>query len=368
MNANDKNVEFHEEVQYEGVEANISVNPASGFNEEYNIGSNATTGGNEKVNIGENESTGMGADIEVKNDDNVLDEVDISEEKEEDNSAGDSDNEDSICEGLDANLIEGSDEDEDEELRVAREKVKSTKEGNLRELKKRMYLKYNLGQLKMMQDMKVMIGMQEDLGIDSGEGWTIVIDMHKPIRGRKLWLESDHPYLQPPQITTLPGRLKKNRRRDKDEPKKKYGKLGRFGMQMICRLCNQVGHNKKKKKKKTYAMRNSVGNEGNWFGKESGSNKGIGFGRGISSGRVVGSGKGIGSGRGSYSRKGIGSGRGSGSDVTDGVGMSSESSIRRGKLPNFGATTSSSQVKVRKTTGYGCYVNLYIGKTIENVS
>ncbi|KAF2313510.1 hypothetical protein GH714_011341 [Hevea brasiliensis] len=251
MNANDKMLSFMKKFNMKGVEANISVNPASGFNEEYNIGSNATTGGNEKVNIGENESTGMGADIEVKNDDNVLDEVDISEEKEEDNSAGDSDNEDSICEGLDANLIEGSDEDEDEELRVAREKVKSTKEGNLRELKKRMYLKYNLGQLKMMQDMKVMIETQSN---------TTSATSSPPTGGAS-------------------------------------------------------------------SSRPSAGGDST----------------------VIGSGKGIGSGRGSYSRKGIGSGRGSGSDVTDGVGMSSESSIRRGKLPNFGATTSSSQAKVRKT-------------------
>ncbi|KAF2302487.1 hypothetical protein GH714_036543 [Hevea brasiliensis] len=109
------------------VKDNISVNPASGVNEEYNIGGNATTGGNEEVNIAKNKSNSVGekansgANIEVENDDNVLDEVDISEKEEEDSLVGDSNSKDSICEGLDANPVEGS--DEDEELRAVRENV-----------------------------------------------------------------------------------------------------------------------------------------------------------------------------------------------------------------------------------------------------
>ncbi|XP_058009459.1 cell wall protein IFF6-like [Hevea brasiliensis] len=77
--------------------------------------------------------------------------------------------------------------------------------------------------------------------------------------------------------------------------------------------------------------------------------RGIGSSRGIGSGRGNGSSKGIGCDRGSYSGRGIGfgkrngSGRGSGSNIIDGVGMSSEASIRRPKVPNSGATTSSSQ-------------------------
>ncbi|KAF2298766.1 hypothetical protein GH714_026892 [Hevea brasiliensis] len=122
VNANGKNVEFHEEkVQYDGVEANVDLNVASSVRVEDNISVNATTSVRVEDNISVNPTN-----IEVENDDNVLNEADISEEEEEeDNSTGDSDSEDSICEGLYANPVEGS--DEDEELRATREKVRQYK-------------------------------------------------------------------------------------------------------------------------------------------------------------------------------------------------------------------------------------------------
>lgn len=61
----------------------------------------------------------------------------------------------------------------------------------------------------------------------------------------KLWLDSDNQQLKPPKVTTLSGKSKKNREKDKDEPRKKYGKCEKTGIHMTSRLCNQVEHNKK---------------------------------------------------------------------------------------------------------------------------
>ncbi|KAF2302486.1 hypothetical protein GH714_036541 [Hevea brasiliensis] len=148
-----------------------------------------------------------------------------------------------------------------------------------------MYLMYSVGQLKMMQHIRVdryvgtnefrVKGTEEHLDIDdpNSKGSSEVDNEgNEPVRGIKLWPESDHPYLEPPQTTTLLGKPKKNRTR---------GITSGMGI---------------------------------------GYGRGIGSSRGIGSGRGNGSSKGIGCDRGSYSGRGIGSskrngsGRGSGSD------------------------------------------------------
>uniref|UniRef100_A0A1S4B709 Uncharacterized protein n=1 Tax=Nicotiana tabacum TaxID=4097 RepID=A0A1S4B709_TOBAC len=43
----------------------------------------------------------------------------------------------------------------------------------------------------------------------------------------------------------MPGRPQRNRRKGKDEPKKKYGKLSKCGVKMTCSKCHQQGHNKR---------------------------------------------------------------------------------------------------------------------------
>ncbi|KAK8548198.1 hypothetical protein V6N13_054995 [Hibiscus sabdariffa] len=51
----------------------------------------------------------------------------------------------------------------------------------------------------------------------------------------------------PPQFKVMPGRPKKKRRKDKDEPvKPKYGKPSRAGYKVRCIKCKQVGHRKNK--------------------------------------------------------------------------------------------------------------------------
>ncbi|KAG5570772.1 hypothetical protein H5410_060538 [Solanum commersonii] len=61
-----------------------------------------------------------------------------------------------------------------------------------------------------------------------------------------MWPKSDRPTIEPPEITAIPGRLGKNKRKDSDEPvKKKFGKAIRKGRKMKCSVCKTFGHNKK---------------------------------------------------------------------------------------------------------------------------
>ncbi|KAG5581921.1 hypothetical protein H5410_052548 [Solanum commersonii] len=62
----------------------------------------------------------------------------------------------------------------------------------------------------------------------------------------KMWPKSDRSAIEPPEITAMPGRLGKNRRKDSDEPvKKRFGKATRKGRKMKCSVCKTFGHNKK---------------------------------------------------------------------------------------------------------------------------
>lgn len=42
----------------------------------------------------------------------------------------------------------------------------------------------------------------------------------------------------------MPGRPKRCRRKQKDEPRKKYGKSSKKRVKMTCPRCHQLGHNK----------------------------------------------------------------------------------------------------------------------------
>ncbi|KAG5626460.1 hypothetical protein H5410_011678 [Solanum commersonii] len=58
--------------------------------------------------------------------------------------------------------------------------------------------------------------------------------------------KSDRPTIEPLEITAMPGRPGKNRKRDSEEPvKKKFGKATRKGRKIKCSVCKTFGHNKK---------------------------------------------------------------------------------------------------------------------------
>ncbi|KAG5589397.1 hypothetical protein H5410_039911 [Solanum commersonii] len=68
----------------------------------------------------------------------------------------------------------------------------------------------------------------------------------QPMTNMKMWPKSDRPAIEPPEITSMPRRPGKNRKRDSDEPvKKKFGKATRKGRKMKCSVCKTFGHNKK---------------------------------------------------------------------------------------------------------------------------
>ncbi|KAK9044270.1 hypothetical protein V6N11_072583 [Hibiscus sabdariffa] len=68
----------------------------------------------------------------------------------------------------------------------------------------------------------------------------------QPVRGKKFWSKGLSP-IQPSKVKVLPGRPKKNRRKDKDEPKKvNSGKYTRAGIKITCSVCKATGHNKRK--------------------------------------------------------------------------------------------------------------------------
>ncbi|WMV45031.1 hypothetical protein MTR67_038416 [Solanum verrucosum] len=61
----------------------------------------------------------------------------------------------------------------------------------------------------------------------------------------KMWPETNNPRIVPPKPKQMPGRPPRNRRKSKDEPRKKYGKMSKQGLKITCSKCKQQGHNKK---------------------------------------------------------------------------------------------------------------------------
>ncbi|KAK9048549.1 hypothetical protein SSX86_032486, partial [Deinandra increscens subsp. villosa] len=64
-----------------------------------------------------------------------------------------------------------------------------------------------------------------------------------PLPSPKFWPPVDFP-LEPPPIKNMPGRPKKNRRKDPHEDPKKKGRLTKHGMKMSCSVCKSTSHNK----------------------------------------------------------------------------------------------------------------------------
>ncbi|KAG5594987.1 hypothetical protein H5410_036219 [Solanum commersonii] len=66
----------------------------------------------------------------------------------------------------------------------------------------------------------------------------------QPVPNMKMWPESNNPSIEPPEVKPMPGRPGRCRRKQKDEPRKKYGKLSKKGVKMTCSRYHQLGHNK----------------------------------------------------------------------------------------------------------------------------
>ncbi|XP_070025425.1 uncharacterized protein [Nicotiana sylvestris] len=63
----------------------------------------------------------------------------------------------------------------------------------------------------------------------------------QPVTNMEMWPSTQNPTVEPPVITKMPGRPKKNRKRAQDEPKKKFGKRSRKGTPMKCSNCKTKG-------------------------------------------------------------------------------------------------------------------------------
>ena len=67
-----------------------------------------------------------------------------------------------------------------------------------------------------------------------------------PLAGERHWPKANIPLLPPP-FKLGPSRPKKNRIKSSHEDPKKQGKLTRYGVQITCKICGVVGHNKRKR-------------------------------------------------------------------------------------------------------------------------
>lgn len=75
-----------------------------------------------------------------------------------------------------------------------------------------------------------------------------------PSNGPKLWPEVNLPPILPPPVRRAPGRPKKLRRKDNDEPKSTTSKKGKRNQEtMRCTRCKELGHNMRTCKGKTAA-------------------------------------------------------------------------------------------------------------------
>ncbi|KAG5606484.1 hypothetical protein H5410_027976 [Solanum commersonii] len=67
----------------------------------------------------------------------------------------------------------------------------------------------------------------------------------QPIPNMKMWPHTSDIVIESPKPKQIFGRPPKCRRKSKDDPRKKYGKLSRRGVKMTCSKCHQQGHNNK---------------------------------------------------------------------------------------------------------------------------
>lgn len=63
-----------------------------------------------------------------------------------------------------------------------------------------------------------------------------------PVEGMESWPISPNPKPAPPHHVKMPGRPRKERRRDSSEPRKPT-KMSRVGTVIRCKLCRGTGHN-----------------------------------------------------------------------------------------------------------------------------
>jgi hypothetical protein len=75
-----------------------------------------------------------------------------------------------------------------------------------------------------------------------------------PSNGPHLWATNASPPINPPFMRRAPGRPKKARRKDNDEPRDPH-KLRRIQPTIKCRRCGERGHNVRTCKGKTAADR-----------------------------------------------------------------------------------------------------------------
>jgi hypothetical protein len=87
-----------------------------------------------------------------------------------------------------------------------------------------------------------------------------------PINGPDMWEATGLAPVEPPRIRRPPGRPKKLRRREPDEPRPQSAKLSKRHLVMKCKKCGENGHNKRTCKGKVGGnqgqQNNQQGNEG----------------------------------------------------------------------------------------------------------
>uniref|UniRef100_M0ZKY8 SWIM-type domain-containing protein n=1 Tax=Solanum tuberosum TaxID=4113 RepID=M0ZKY8_SOLTU len=66
----------------------------------------------------------------------------------------------------------------------------------------------------------------------------------EPLTNMEMWPVSTNPTIEPPEITNMPGRPPKARRKEVGETKKSE-KLSKIGLAMTCSICHVRGHNKR---------------------------------------------------------------------------------------------------------------------------
>ncbi|OIT01092.1 hypothetical protein A4A49_19934 [Nicotiana attenuata] len=66
----------------------------------------------------------------------------------------------------------------------------------------------------------------------------------QPVPCMEMWPETDNPKVEPPLVVKMPGRPKKNRKKEAGEIKR-AGKLSKKGITMTCSICKEANHNKR---------------------------------------------------------------------------------------------------------------------------
>ncbi|WCJ30900.1 hypothetical protein M5689_012421 [Euphorbia peplus] len=162
----------------------------------------------------------------------------------------------------------------------------------------------------------------------------------QPVTNMKMWLETGNPPIEPPEVKKMPGRPKKNRRREHDEPR--HGKASRRGLQITCSICKTPGHNKSKcTKKPTQDSQSEIRTY------ESGSTSAT-----PANSQTTPSSRGRGRGRGSGRPRGRPRGRGAYTPIT---------------RENIGDASSDPSQKRPRVSGYGIFINERNGWTCSNI-